>query len=269
MLYNFAAVPGRRIFECVPNLYVNPACHPDRVMDIHDIFYMTEGRWSVLLEDEEIWIRPGDIVCLPAAIAHRGLAACSPESRTIFVHFSMERRDQRCLNENPADVPEDFIVAPLTHDNGNILPLFQNIAKTFHSNAFYREPRCRAFLDLLLAELAGIYRGEIVKQDIVIADTVEYITNHPEKFFGVAELAARAKIGERSLARRFRAEMGKSVHRYQIDYKLDRIANLLKTRSFIGLKNLALNFGFCDEFHLSCSFKRKFGVSPGRFWRKK
>ncbi|MDR1446504.1 MAG: AraC family transcriptional regulator [Treponema sp.] len=33
----------------------------------------------------------------------------------------------------------------------------------------------------------------------------------------------------------------------------------------IGLKNLAFNFGFCDEFHLSSSFKKKFGVSPGRF----
>jgi AraC-like DNA-binding protein len=268
MLYNFAAVSNRRIFECVPNLYVNPACHPDRTMDIHDIFYMTEGRWSVLLEDEEIWVRPGDVVCLPAAVAHHGLKPCTPESRTIFVHFSREKRDRGRLNDSLMNAPEDFIVAPLTHDNGAVLPLFRNMAKTFQSNAPYREPRCRAFLDLLLAELAGIYRGEIVKRDPVITELLEYITDHPEKFFSVAELAAKAGIGGRSLARRFRMETGKSVHRCQLDYKLDRIANLLKTRSFIGLKNLALNFGFCDEFHLSCSFKRKFGVSPGRFWRK-
>jgi AraC-like DNA-binding protein len=269
MLYSFAAVPGRRIFECVPNLWVNPACHPDRIMDVHDIFYMTEGQWSVLLEDEKIRARPGDIVCLPAAVAHHGLEPCMPKTRTIFVHFSMERQDKRSTDDSLKDMPEDFVVAPLTHDNGTVLPLFRNMAKIFQSNVPYREPRCRAFLDLLLAELADIYRGEIAKRDTVITELVEYITDHPDKFFSVAELAAKVKIGERSLVRRFRAETGKSVHRYQLDYKLDRVANLLKTRYFTGLKNLALNFGFCDEFHLSCSFKKKFGVSPGRFWRNK
>jgi AraC-like DNA-binding protein len=54
-----------------------------------------------------------------------------------------------------------------------------------------------------------------------------------------------------------------------MDYKLDRIANLLKARSYIGLKNLAINFGFYDEFHLSSSFKKKFGVSPGRFGKNR
>jgi AraC-like DNA-binding protein len=162
--------------------------------------------------------------------------------------------------------PENNLtISSLCHDNGNAFSLFQSLAKTFHSNIANRELRCRAILDLLLAELADIYRGEIIKRDLVIGKLLEYMANYPEKFFTLTELAEETKIGERSLTRRFRAETGKTVHQYQMDYKLDRIANLLKTRSYIGLKNLALNFGFCDEFHLSSSFKKKFGVSPGRF----
>jgi AraC-like DNA-binding protein len=126
-----------------------------------------------------------------------------------------------------------------------------------------------AILDLLLAELADIYRGEIVKKDLAVGKLLEYIADHPEKFYTIAKLAEEASLSERSLTRRFRTETGKSVHQYQTDYKLDRIANLLKTRAYVGLKNLALNFGFYDEFHLSSAFKKKFGVSPGSFGKNR
>jgi AraC-like DNA-binding protein len=239
-------------------------------MEMHDIFYLIEGYWSVLLEHEEIRIRPGDIAVLPAAIEHRGFESCRANTRTIFIHFSMEKPDHRVASlKTGKTTPENHLtVSSLCHDNGNAFGLFQGLARTFQSNIANRKLRCRAILDLLLAELADIYRGEIIKRDFVIVKLLEYMANHPEKFFTLAELAGEANLSERSLTRRFRAETGTTVHQYQTDFKLDRIAHLLKSRSYVGLKNLALSFGFCDEFHLSCSFKRKFGVSPGRFWRK-
>jgi AraC-like DNA-binding protein len=236
-------------------------------MEMHDIFYMVEGYWSVLLEHEEIRIRPGDIAVLPAAVAHRGLEPCRTNTRTIFIHFSMEKTDHGAATPNAGKtVSENYLtVSSLCHDNGNAFGLFQSLARTFQSNGANRELRCRAILDLLLAELADIYPGEIIRRDFVMVKLLDYMANHPEKFFTLMELAGEANLSERSLTRRFRAETGTTVHQYQMDFKLDRIANLLKSRSYIGLKNLALNFGFCDEFHLSSSFKKKFGVSPGRY----
>jgi AraC-like DNA-binding protein len=244
-------------------------------MAMHDIFYMIEGYWSVLLEKEELRIKPGDIAVLPAAIAHRGLEYCRANTRTIFIHFSMEKLDHKFrTSTKPAKADRDIppknplTVSSLSHDNGNVFNLFQNLARTFHSNSLNREMRCRAILDLLLAELADIYRGEIIKRDLTVGKLLEYMADHPEKFYTITELAAEANLSDRSLTRRFRAETGKAVHQYQMDYKLDRIANLLKARAYVGLKNLALNFGFYDEFHLSSSFKKKFGVSPGRVGKK-
>jgi AraC-like DNA-binding protein len=231
-------------------------------MAIHDIFYMLEGYWSVLLENEEIRIEPGDIAVLPAAITHQGLECCKANTRTIFLHFSMEKLDHKLEADSDMLTENSLIVSSLSHDNGNVFGLFQSLARTFHSNSPNREMRCRAILDLLLAELSDIYRGEIVQKDLAMGELMEYMVNNPEKFFTITELAEEVNLSERSLTRRFRAETGKTVHQYQMDYKLDRIANLLKAQAYISLRNLALNFGFYDEFHLSSSFKKKFGISP-------
>jgi AraC-like DNA-binding protein len=263
MLYDFDAAAGRRIIEGTPNIMVKPVRHYERTLEDHDIFYMLEGFWSVLLEKEEIRIKPGDIAVLPAAIMHSGLELCKANTRTIFVHFAKERLDHKAgVVEKISG--EYFTVASLCHDNGNVLALFQNLTKTFHSNIPHRELRCSSILKLILAELEDIHQGEIVKRDSDILKLLEFIVAYPEKFFTIEELAGEAGLSGRSLTRRFKTETGKSVHQYQMDHKLDRIANLLKTRSHIGLKNLALNFGFYDEFHLSRSFKKKFGISPDR-----
>jgi transcriptional regulator GlxA family with amidase domain len=47
--------------------------------------------------------------------------------------------------------------------------------------------------------------------------------------------------------------------------KLEQIAVLLRSGTFSKLKNLALDFGFCDEYHLGKCFKRKYGISPRRY----
>jgi AraC-like DNA-binding protein len=272
MLYDFGVVSDRRIFECVPNIWINPQFHPERTMTMHDIFYMVDGYWSVSLEQENIKIRPGDIAVLPAAITHGGYEPCRANTRTIFIHFSAEKTDHRSGNsgeKSPKSTVKYLTVSSLSHDNGNVFGLFRHLARIFHSQTPNRELRCRALFDLLLAELADICQEEPVRRDVAIERLLEYMTDRPEKFFTIAELSLAARLSGRSLTRRFRAETGKTVHQYQMDYKLDGIANLLKSRSFADLKNLAVNFGFYDEFHLSSSFKKKFGVSPGRFGGKR
>ena len=43
------------------------------------------------------------------------------------------------------------------------------------------------------------------------------------------------------------------------------VRQFLLTQPGVKLHETALNFGFCDEFHLSRSFRRRYGVSPDRY----
>ncbi|GHU93370.1 hypothetical protein FACS189479_04660 [Spirochaetia bacterium] len=264
MLYGFAPSGDRTFIDIGPMHYVKSEPHPTRLMDIHDIFFLIDGYWNVLLEDEMINIKPGDIVLLPAHYHHYGDEKCRAHTRTIFIHFSMEKTD-RVVKETENVEKNLLLVQSLTHANTEILHYFQDITKIYWSNVPYKEMRCRSLLNLLLSELFDIYRHRDIKKDTLILELVDFITNQPNKFFTIEELAEKAALSPKSLTSRFRAETGQSVHKYQINRKLDQIASLLRSESYTSLKNLALNFGFYDEFHLSSSFKKKFGVSPNKY----
>jgi AraC-like DNA-binding protein len=104
-----------------------------------------------------------------------------------------------------------------------------------------------------------------IKRDQRILECIDLIVHHPDTFYSIEELAKKMHISPKSFTSRFRSETGQSVHKYQMNRKLDQIAMLLRTESYTSLKNLALNYGFYDEFHLSASFKKKFGVSPAGY----
>jgi AraC-like DNA-binding protein len=262
MVYGFDSECKRTIIAASPMFYRNGDPHPTRLLDFHDIFYMVDGYWRVRLEDEEIEIKTGDIVTLPAAYRHYGEWQCRAKTRTIFIHFSYEKKD-RVIQEY--DKTSMLSVQSLSHDNGALYPLFQEIVKVFSTNISHKEMRCRAILNLLLAELSDIYMQRNIKRDQRILECIDLIVHHPDIFYSIEELAQKMHISPKSFTSRFRSETGQSVHKYQMNRKLDQIAMLLRTESYTSLKNLALNYGFYDEFHLSASFKKKFGVSPAGY----
>ncbi|GHU67697.1 hypothetical protein FACS189447_10070 [Spirochaetia bacterium] len=262
MIYGFDSECKRTIIDTNPMFYRNGEPHPTRLPDFHDIFYMVDGYWRVRLENEEIEIKAGDIVTLPAAYRHYGDWLCRAKTRTIFIHFSKEKKDQMIQRQSQDAM---LSVQSLTRDNGAIYPLFQEIVKIFWSNASHKKMRCRAILNLLLAALSDICKGQYIRRDHPILELIDFIVNHPDKFYSIEELAQKMCISPKSLTCRFRSETGQSVHKYQMNRKLDQIAMLLSTESYTSLKNLAMNYGFYDEFHLSASFKKKFGVSPAGY----
>ncbi|GHV69484.1 hypothetical protein AGMMS49928_11960 [Spirochaetia bacterium] len=265
MIYGFEASGDREVIEGTPNIYIKPEKHPSRILDFHDIFYMVEGKWSVLLKDERIELRQGDVVLLPAGLHHFGDDYCRANTRTIFIHFKTKKGD------GPWDIKKENRSLPVlshTHpDSGRVFSLFQEMAKTSRSHLPHRDFRCSALLNQIIIELSDHYTRSGNKHDKVILELLNLFMDHPEKFFSIEELAAGAGLSRKSLTLRFRAETGLSVHQYQMNSKLDQIATSIRTNSWSSLKNLAYNFGFYDEYHLSSAFKKKFGISPGKYGR--
>jgi AraC-like DNA-binding protein len=266
MIYGFKPTNNRKIIATSPRLYIQPEVHPTRLLDFHDTFFMIDGQWSVLLEDEKIQLGPGDIAVLPAGHRHYEDKLCTANTRTIFIHFEAKKEDHQ-IKEN---IDNTYIfVNSFTHpDTPRIFTYFQEITRTFGTNLNQKDLRCSALLSLLLAELSESYTQIGIKRDKLILELLDFIIDKPNKFFSITELAHESKLSPKSLTLRFRAETGQSVHKYQMNNKLDQIAAIMRNNSYTSLKNLALNFGFYDEFHLSASFRKKFGVSPINYFKK-
>jgi AraC-like DNA-binding protein len=247
MLYSFVPTGDREVIDINSLIYTKPEKHPTRLLDFHDIFYLVEGKWSVLLINERIHMEAGDVMLLPAGFNHYGDKPCVPGTRSCYVHFSTKQGDGLASGKGEEETLPVYshIHAGTTH----AYSLLQDIMKTFQSNLPHRALRCSAILSLLICELSNPDAEVKTKQDLLILDILERIRERPERFFTIAELATTAGVSPKSLTMRFKAETGRSIHQYQIVWKL------------------AYNFGFCDEFHLSSCFKKKFGVSPIHYSR--
>ncbi|MDR1566282.1 MAG: AraC family transcriptional regulator, partial [Treponema sp.] len=139
---------------------------------------------------------------------------------------------------------------------------FHEIADVFRSNLPRKDQRCSAVLSLILEELGDLCAHQGLRRDEIVQNILVFLAEHPHRFYSLEELATDAALSVKALENRFKAATGQSIHKYQMNAKLDQIAGLIRSNSYTSLKTLAANFGFYDEFHLSTAFKKKFGAPP-------
>jgi transcriptional regulator GlxA family with amidase domain len=78
------------------------------------------------------------------------------------------------------------------------------------------------------------------------------------------QLAMEAHTSPENLCRLFKKHLNLAPLKYVKLAKLDRAASQLRLTS-LSLKEIALNTGFYDTYHLSRSFKEIYGLSPMEF----
>lgn len=78
------------------------------------------------------------------------------------------------------------------------------------------------------------------------------------------ELAEEAGVSRSHFARRFRAEVGVSPHRYQSQLRIERAKAMLR-ESQMTLVDIAMELGFCSQSHFTQAFRAHEGVTPRRY----
>jgi AraC family transcriptional regulator len=93
---------------------------------------------------------------------------------------------------------------------------------------------------------------------------VEYVEDHLDAGVTLKELAAVAKLSPYHFARQFRAATGLPPHQFVIARRVERAKQLLQGGDF-PLAQVAARAGFSNQSKFSDHFKRRVGVTPGRF----
>jgi len=95
---------------------------------------------------------------------------------------------------------------------------------------------------------------------------VEAISDEPARRWSLRELAEIAGRHPVHVAQSFRAKTGISIGAFQRLRRLTCLSIALRYDDS-PLASLAAEFGYCDQAHMSSEFRRRFGVSPGRYRR--
>lgn len=99
--------------------------------------------------------------------------------------------------------------------------------------------------------------------DTSLSLVCDYLKCHISENVSLEELARIGYMSAFHLARLFTREIGVPPHVYQVQLRLNKALELL--RSGKPVSSVALETGFFDQSHFTRAFKKKFGITPGQY----
>ncbi|MBQ8160799.1 MAG: AraC family transcriptional regulator [Clostridia bacterium] len=269
MSYTYLPLSSRRhVTLCGTNVYPKPEAHQDRVLHEHDLLYIFSGEQPIAQDDESYSLQAGDLIFLRAGSHHFGTGLCTVNMRNIFIHMNKLPEDRKMgevsSEEISATNETNAVILPtLIHlgQNNSCTKMINGIVDLYWSHRPGKERRLSLLLNLLLDELASISMESQTTQEEWTVAVISLFRKHPDIMYSLDELAEIVNMNVRTMSDRFRQITGKSIHQYQLDYKLEAAYRDLRGGQ-LSVKNVAQHYGFCDAYYFSRQFKKKFGMSP-------
>ena len=235
-------------------------CYQSTINSHCSIFHTENGTAFLFCNDRKVRLEPGKYYFFPSQTK----ITLPPNNDTFLylAHFRIStlanvdiwhllRPDYMVLDSIPDHLEKRFkhfcASAPETlPDQLNVCALIYEFFALFAAKAKLAFPEHNKF------EVERIFKA------------VNLIDKNPYRTFRVTELAKNAGLGREHFTKAFKAIIGITPARYQMERKIYHIQNRLISDN-PTLAMLAEEFGFSSAFHLSSIFKRYVGMSPREF----
>ena len=253
---------AHRVVAANTHYYEKPTArlYLDRVLRYHDLIYLVKGQWLITEGDTDYLLEKDDVLLLSAGHHHYTRLPCQSGTSTICVHVTCEPGDREG-NDGALLLP--------TRQNARGTPAvrayFDEIVSAFWGGRPHREERLGALFNLLALELDELRTGAADGAGSLAEEIIRLINATPHRNFRVAEVAERFHVSGRTIESAMQRSVGMSFSKYQMERKLEMVAQQLRVEPEVRFSEVAQTFGFCDEFHMSRSFKAKYGVSPSQY----
>jgi AraC-like DNA-binding protein/quercetin dioxygenase-like cupin family protein len=242
--------------------------------------------WLITANNPPRALTPGDVVLTPFGAEH-GLSH-APSSLEDLLPAVMTDDPS---NADPVDV--EFLCGAYWLDHGQVHHYLRSLPEVIAISPDYdRDPQLRLLTDLLGADVsvsgpgAGATRPalldlvltHVLRQwlernppadgpdvaDPAIAAALREIHAGPHRPWTVQQLSETAGMSRTAFTKRFTAQVGQPPMTYLTGWRLTYGARLLRETD-APLATIARKVGYSTEFAFGSSFRREYGISPGRF----
>ena len=104
-------------------------------------------------------------------------------------------------------------------------------------------------------------------EDIIVAEAIRYINRNRRRHLQVSEVADAVMVSQRTLQKRFRKALGRSV-RDEIRRARTELASKMLTETNLSIKQVARKLGCNSSKHISRYFKKEKGISVSEYRRR-
>ena len=232
----------------------------DGRVDYH-LLFVAEGECSCFYKGVDYLMKSGDFVIYPPCAEQRYSFPEGVAVTTMWLHFAGSGVKEifedlgLCGGVFSAVVPAEVkhYFKQMINANSLGLPKHRVLARGYLLNLLAAVANTEADSGI------SVYKGDV-------ADMLEFINLNWQKNLSVFEVADRVKLSESRAAHLFKETVGKPMHRYINDLKIENSKWLL-LNSDMSVNEISAMVGFEDSLYFSRIFKARIGVSP-RAYRK-
>lgn len=229
-----------------------------------------ESFWIIGEERKTITVRAGEAVLIAPGVLH--YEESDAERATRYLWLGME-----VAGEPP---PWCHRVLALGSDRAEVEHLAVRVVEEHHREEAWTQRRVALALQTLLLLLSrqaerspgpepgrGGRLGLNLRQTRCVTSAAHYFRENLRDPLSIAQVAAYHGLSPAHFTLLFRRYYGVAPREYVQRARLERVGVLLRSGE-LGLKEVARESGFVDAAHLCKCFRKRFGMSPGRYLRE-
>lgn len=239
--------------------------------EFYKLLVLLEGNGSYIIEGHRYSLRAGDVILIGQLVPHKPEfeAGILYDRYTFFISQALLERysTEDCALNGLFTSSAAPVFRPRQEARERILRLVRAVEAEISSDAYGSAPMARARLVRLLAELGRSNeerRGTAVKatrsRDGKILPILRYLDAHVCEQIAVPELAERFYMSQFHMMRRFKDEVGTSVHEYLSERRLLLARRLLQEGH--SATDACYASGFRSYSSFARAYKKHFGISP-------
>ncbi len=236
----------------------------------YELQYIMRGRGQHVINDQTYNYTKGDLFILPPQDSHffifqEKTVICVVKFHERLFDLFLQDTDFRHLLNRFSSPQRKIILSG--NNRQQVIGLMDMLIAERRKKTNYQDIIIKNILSLVIILMANYMDENITNShDSRIQEILTYIDQHitERELLATENIAANFNISKTYFNQYFNKATGSSYKKYVQEYALKLIAHQLVHRQKT-LSQLAYEFGYSDESHLSNSFKAYFHQSPSAF----
>lgn len=249
----------------------------EMAMDYYEVGYIISGDRKTITPTATYFANAGTVGLTPPYIYHKTMAASDELYERILIKFT-PAYVAPFIKEMGQPVFDQLYEQKICHftkeSREKIEQMFLEMVEEYEKDSPHKEFLLQGMLFRLLYT---IYEERLPEEGVVhnitpltppIMDAIVFIEDNYAKNPTLEQAAAVAGFSTAYFSRLFSSQLGMSYTEYLDNIKI-RHAQVLLTQSRKSIMEIAEETGYCHGNYLNSQFKKKVGMTPGEYRKRK